>query len=248
MSGGLRFKLANLASESKSVTRVARKLLEEKQILDYWYSPIEDAQAALESFRWVVSEDDPITTKRTKEYHGGGKCGEHDVFGTVSFVWEGQLVTQASGKRQPKKGTKPSYFVLTGNASVKMEIKKADTEECCARWMFEIGDASHPGPRFHVGFSSESPPEAFPKWLPVPRLPALLLTPGDAIDFLLGELFQSEWAGLLSRGGAACDVWFGRQRARLSSLLEWKRDQLKDGGPPWLSIKSAPPNPELFSS
>lgn len=109
-------------------------------------------------------------------------------------------------------------------------------------WRTEVGDVGSPGCYFHqqVLGQSDSPP--FPHGLSVPRLPSVIVTPMAVLEFLLGELFQDEWAKHVSRETDDTRFWQSTQRDILLRLLDWKKRHIqKCVGSPWMALKRAKP-------
>lgn len=129
--------------------------------------------------------------------------------GALSFEWEIQRTTPSA---------KHGRFKIL-NATNKLRILscaadgtvESDEHDERASWRFEIGDPKHPGTRFH---SQVDWPLFEGRRLEVPRLPSIILTPAEALDFLLGELFQRRWP--LEQAGME---WQSNQRSRLLKLL-----------------------------
>ncbi|HET6880086.1 MAG TPA: hypothetical protein VFI31_08015, partial [Pirellulales bacterium] len=119
-----------------------------------------------------------------------------------------------------------------------------------ARWQFEVGDHDSPGCHFHASANQqEHGAGLFPTWLKIPRLPGLLFSPMDGLDFLLGELFQSEWEKAVGEDSQHRNGWAQSQRQRLDKLLSWQLKQVRANkvGTPWMSLKRAKPTAEIFS-
>jgi hypothetical protein len=73
--------------------------------------------------------------------------------------------------------------------------------------------------------------------------------PTDAIDFVLGELFQKKWqkrADDFVRNHAS---WGNLQKERLTQMLDWMKEKVaKAEGAPWLALKHAKPPAGLLLS
>jgi hypothetical protein len=120
-------------------------------------------------------------------------------------------------------------------------------EQELAMWRMEIADPNAPGCYFHTQImgQSESPP--FPKSIPVPRLPSVLMTPPAVAEFMLAELYQDDWVKNLAKHTRVVQRWAPIQHDRLERLLKWKIAQLqKSNGSPWSALKAAKPDPNLF--
>src|SRR5260221_6435991 len=112
-----------------------------------------------------------------------GNSGGYDVCGELAFSWGVTLTESTRNGPFSKK-----CFRVTGNASTQIRVVRCDSDTTIAQWQFEIGAGGSPGTFFHVGVGHVGGDD-----LPVPRIPALLVNPTDALDFLFGELFPTEW-------------------------------------------------------
>jgi hypothetical protein len=161
------------------------------------------------------------------------------VFGRVSGTWEIHLPNE-----RKKKSSQSREFILLGLASTEIGIwqnRDGDVEEI-ARWTIEIGDAVSPGCHFHTQITLDDTDRMFPAALSVPRLPGLLHTPMDALEYLLGELFQDEWYKNATRSTNEVNAWASCQKKRMINLLRWQTDRLnKTAGSPWTMLKRQKP-------
>jgi hypothetical protein len=121
-----------------------------------------------------------------------------------------------------------------------------DGHQEIAMWRMEIGDSNSPGCHFHVQVLGQTTNFPFPSSLSVPRLPSLIMTPAAAVEFVLGELFQDEWAKHIGRNGPHLNRWSTIQKSRWVNLLNWKLDLVQKSTNPWTSIKAGKPQPTLF--
>jgi hypothetical protein len=189
---------------------------------------------------WKIPEGGPIETEISYgDYEPGDRNGELAVFGRVSGVWEIQLPEELKKRYGPHK-----EFVLLGLASVKISIWDAmeDPFKEIARWTIEVGDAVSPGCHFHIQIDLDPEDNKFPKSLSVPRLPGILLTPMDALEYLLGELFQDRWLQVASEGRDHVRTWANCQKTRLLNLLEWQKKEItRASGSPWAIFKKQKP-------
>lgn len=200
------------------------------------------------SFNWSIPINTPIKTIISKgQYEPGTRRGRLNVFGTICGTWD------ISVERRDAKTKAPfQAFILKGIASTKVQIWTQEDNpphKEIARWTLETGDANSPGCHFHTQIDLDPEDNKFPKDLSVPRLPAYLHTPMDALDFLLGELFQDDWFRHISQRRDAGNVWNGCQKARLVKMLEWHSQQFKcAGGAPWATFKRRKPTVDLLFS
>ncbi len=76
----------------------------------------------------------------------------------------------------------------------------------------------------------------------------MLFTPMDALEFVLAELFQDDWAQHVAKENDAIRNWAGCQKDRLIKLLRWQQDRLeKNSGSPWTALKAAKPHASLLT-
>lgn len=182
-----------------------------------------------------------VRTAVGRGYEPGKRLGGYNVAGELSFAWTVQPIAANAAKDRTLR--------LVGNASTKLRIvqlRSGTEEKLLAQWQVEIGTESSPGCFFHVSVThTDPPPTLFRSNLPVPRLSSILITPTDALDFLLGELFQTAWR---QRNGQELDeafAWGKLQKRRLQKALRWHHDQL-DGASGsawnWLKHQRNPPS------
>lgn len=194
--------------------------------------------------------------------HAGGARFD-SLFATISCVWEitpvGQPTKQLNGRR----------FAVTGTASTVIDLWIAEAEakdggwagsgDCkVASWRLEVACDNSPGAFFHAQVpSSDADSEAlfelWPRWLSVPRLPAVPYTPMLAIEFALSELFQDDWTRKVGGDGQSVasntvGQWSKIQRRRLLSFFKWQADVVADAkaGSPLVAMKTASPSPSLL--
>ena len=174
-------------------------------------------------YRWEISKGQPMRTRSSRGYERGKRQGGMEIYGRLTAVWE---ITPDPIKN---KRDRPKQFRISGNASVVVELLDVMTDQPVVTWNMDIADAASPGCMFHSQIPS-------PSKVPIPRLPCIAFTPLAVAEFLLGELFQEEWkAGCV---GSACENWTAIQKRRLSSLLAWQQQVIKDcKEPPWTALK-----------
>jgi hypothetical protein len=195
-------------------------------------------------FNWAIPETSPIQTKVSNGGYEPASRRGRKVFGRISGKWQIRI-PQLTGK---KKGSSPKTFILLGLASTRITVWTAANsraEEEIARWTVEVGDDSSPGCHFHTQITLDG--NMFPGYLSVPRLPGLLHTPMDALEFLLSELFQEDWFKNVSRETDELKQWAGCQRMRLLKLTEWQLNKISQGnGSPWTTFKKQKPPIDVF--
>lgn len=244
---GLHFKFADLSRELISMRALAKPLLE-RDSHDKGFGACISTLGNIKNSRttsiqvWeVLDEEKESRTIQTIE-----NGGEHDrsdsarLFGRLSFKWE---IT----KRERKDNSK---FVLENLASTSVSIYRItdDGNRCVARWQFDISSKSSPGCHFHCQIPFHKPPYGLDYSLPIPRLPTLFITPMDALDFLLGELFPMSWKKELgTKNTNERQMWNGQAGRRMKKLLDWQIKSIEGSlGSPWISIRDATPAPDEF--
>lgn len=116
-----------------------------------------------------------------------------------------------------------------------------------------MGDHQSPGCHFHtqVGDIIQGVVEEQSGYqqtnLDIPRLPALFFMPTDAVEFMLGELWQREWPEVAARSTTEINTWRGYPKDRLRRLLAWQMSVLENTtATPWVGLKLAKPKPLLL--
>jgi hypothetical protein len=196
--------------------------------------------------RWTLPQRAPIMTIISKgEYEPRGRQGGLNVYGTICNVWGIR-----ADQRGTRRGRSSECFILDGIASTKIQIwaqRDNDADFEVARWTLETGDQHSPGCHFHTQIDLEPEDNKFPESLSVPRFPAYLHTPMDALDYLLGELFQERWYRHTSEGRDFVKAWNGCQKHRLVKMLDWHRETFQNaGGSPWATFKRKKPAVDLM--
>ncbi len=240
---GLDFHFADLQREVSNFAQVSQRFLEEESRgkLGDWLTGLVNFRASRHqgSWKWTIPEDDAVRTLPTDEYEPGDRRGGFNVYGELSCVWEIGLKGRGKSAGQ--------VICLNGIASTKVKVFRCDADQTnrqIAQWQFEVGDRQSPGCHFHIGIGHFGEAAAS---LPVPRLPSLLLTPIDAFDFLLGEIFQARWKEVVNRETPPMQLWAEQQKNRLSRLLKWKQDQIEQsGGSAWNYLKHQRPSAQIL--
>ena len=239
-----------MAQEIESMRRLAKPFLATEsfeQVIPDWKQALLNfkSQPFQGAFTWSLREEQPIqTTVSRGHYESGARRGTLTVFGSICCAWEIR-----AERRQTRRNSPLDSFILSGLASTRIQIwSLADDEKTeVARWTIEIGDQSSPGCHFHTQIDLDEEDNKFPKALSVPRLPSFLHTPMDALDFLLGELFQEQWYRHTSKGNDFVKNWNGCQAPRLAKVLGWHQEKIKTAsGSPWTTFKNEKPQIDLL--
>ena len=246
---GLYFSFDSMLREIENMRSLAKPFIEIdsfERVIPNWMKDLSNFRTsgsfAQGSTTWQIWENNPIKTRVSDgEYEQKKRKGAHKVFGQISGSWE---IAKVQGHKNKEKDSN-SLFTVLGLASTKITIWSQNDEEQLlelARWTLDIGDAVSPGCHFHTQINLDDEDHKFPKSLPVPRLPAFLHTPMDALDFLLGELFQDRWYQRSSKSSDFVKNWSSCQRKRLVNLLEWHSGTIRDAsGSPWTTLKKRKP-------
>jgi hypothetical protein len=211
--------------------------------------------ATLESIRaarprvpkpWSVAPERSVRTiESIGEYEQGGRRGAHTVFGELTFIWDILCPQEPGPSSRPQKN-----FALSGRASTIIRVIASagdGNERELAMWRVEIGDSAAPGCHFHTQIEGERAEPPYPHSLSVPRLPTILITPMAALEFLLGELFQSRWQQHAAAETAEMQRWKPIQKERLLRLFEWQKLCVRGCmGSPWTAFKAHKPAAGLF--
>jgi hypothetical protein len=250
---GLRFSFAEMRREIDNMAAIARPFLEPaayEQIIPAWVQELWNFATSPHGSkrRWQIPMSTPIQTIRSAGEYDTDDSGEHTVFGTLSAIWD--IKTPLAGARTKKKHTAHTSFLLVGCASTRVAIFEYNANgnhRELARWRFEVGDARSPGCHFHVQVMGEEKDEFFPKSMCVPRLPGILLTPMDSLEFLLAEIFQARWRQHAARQTDWLRNWAACQRKRLMNLFDWHRAIVAGtAGSPWTTLKAEKPEVDLL--
>ena len=194
---------------------------------------------------WSVPEVRPLRTIHSVgEYEPEGRRGVHTVFGEISFVWQIRCPQEPGPRSRPQK-----TFALSGLSSTKIRVieRTEQGSRQLAMWRVEVGDSTAPGCHFHTQIEGESDDPPFPRSLSVPRLPTIVVTPMAAVEFLLAEIFQSQWQQHAAAETADMQRWKPIQKQRLLNLFEWQKRCIQACiGSPWTAFKTYKPDADLF--
>lgn len=233
-----KFEYQHIREELEAVTRAAGDLLARNAtgIVDECLAALEGSRKKKGLFAWQISQHRPIVTNKCNGGHHPSSKGPYDAEGVFTFKWEIEALN-------PTKNNAAKFFQVKGNITTKIELRgklKAanGVDASLGSLRFEIGDQNAPGPFFHgqVDWPNHSR-------LDVPRLPSILLTPAECLDFLLGELFQGEWPKRQQAHKAELQRWSVRQKNRICNLLDANKAAVKGaaGISPWITLKNWKP-------
>ena len=166
---------------------------------------------------------------------------------TISSIWN------ISCPPEGKKAAIQKHFHLEGIASTTVRIYAVIDEErvLLGAWQGDVGDATSPGCHFHIQVQQDDNSLPFPNDFPVPRFPSLLTSPLAIAEYVIAELFQTEWdkhvGGLNESVNDNLRTWSKIQQERLSALLTWQKEMVcGTRSSPWTYLKSRKPEINLF--
>lgn len=224
----LKFRSSALIQELEFVKRASEKYLTNSWVLD-------DLEAASKrglkgqvgsTFRWEIPQDKPLRTKTSYGDYARDGEGGLNVFATLSFIWNMRVVSGgANAVVEP--------FDLTSTEIKLFKELPGDACSLLAHWNFDVADLASPGCHFHLQVHWPIGSEVS---LDVPRVPVPMVLPTDALEFILGELFQTDWPKHRTSHGVNT-----HQRSRMARMLEWMHEQLSESGAPWLALKALKP-------
>lgn len=216
---------------------------------------------------WGIRDKLPLETKPSRGDYELQRTTRDVIFARVTAKWGIRVVKQGHGIKARE------LFEVCESASVIVELRDYEQFDDKGKnklvwcWRFELGDPAHPGCFFHTQLGSNVKPEVAPMTeaqpdvvvqsstvpveqdISVPRLPTLVFTPISAADFVLGELFQKDWAEAASQDNQDVNRWSKVHAKFLTALLEWKLTRVKRRtvGSPWLWLKCHKPENDLFT-
>lgn len=230
---GLRFKIAELEREIRAMETMGKEFFKSHTL---W--TLEDLRKHLNSI-------------------GGAQKGK-------AHPLELQCLHTIPSDQYDRKAGKKIYAVISGKWKLR-PLEKREIEFCgiastriglyasdnpktlLARWSLELGAEDSPGCYVHAHILGDPVDSRFPKSVPIPRLPSLFVTPMSAIEFVLGELFQNEWAEATARGNHEVKNWRALQKKWLQSLFSWyRREMEKTDFSSWMALKNAKPEDSMF--
>lgn len=270
---GLEFSYQQLLANLQDISAIARSFITPNslKVLSQCASDLQNIRnsTANKVHYWTIRQNWPVQTLESSgEYRASEKGTGRSVFAEFSFRW-GVKNSAANGNSRT--------FVLVDEATTSIRVIDTHTTSVVALWQMEVGDATSPGCHFHASMTERnyktgepaatgtlltpagdigseanctgdgSGDSLFPEWLKVPRLPSIIVTPFDALEFLLCELFQNGWPQAVSESNHNVQSWSRSQNDRLSKLLRWKLDVLRNStSGPWPALKRAKPDARLF--
>lgn len=244
-----RFKYQDILDELDAVSKAAGKLLapSASHIIAQTVNALEGSRLRDTKYTWELTS--PIISARSNGQHHPKSSGAYELEGRLSYIWE--ILPEKTGKK-----TRAQTFIVHGKVSTKIELVgklrcSGASDEVLAAWRFEIGDRNAPGAFFHSQIEWHVPKRIHGSDCDVPRFASLLMTPGECLDFLLGELFQAEWPVAQQAHSAELRRWAANQKLRMSNLLDETKTAIHNssGVSPWMALKKwKPENSDLLLS
>jgi hypothetical protein len=241
---GMQFNVADLQRQLREIESIAKEFLGRGSEGKLSVAADQLEMIACNRFKtwdWQIDSADPLLTAVSKGACERDGKGKH-VVGCLSFVW----TMQGAGKNLVE-------LVDEGKASTVFCVHEVDDDgtglaiDCeggfIQKWNIDVAtSADAPGPAFHAQVKN-------PENLPVPRLPTLLISPADCLDYLLGELFQDRWREHQT-GHVRIRSFSKAQQQRFQMMLEEHLAWLNEVGDcsAWTALKDRRPRDALFLS
>ncbi len=233
---GLTFRFKDFIDECEALKAYASEVLDGQTtwVLKQAGKDLESIQSQKSTdrtFRWSISKENPLCTNWSDGESKPGNKSAHKIRAKLSFVWEIRPLKESKGKT-------PKHFALDGLASTLITLVEEGGTPL-SQWTVDVGDDQSPGTHFHFQFGG---------FLDVPRLPAPVMSPLLAMEFVIGELFQDRWKELAAAESTYSYRWRSLHKERLRRFFEWQRKCVEDCflGSPWMALKLAKPKSDLF--
>ena len=240
----LHLKFADMEREIEAIKSIASPFLATQtveRLIPAWRGALIQIKQARrqEQAVWEIPLKEPLRTAVSKGQYQPNAKGQHSILATINSIWEITPCVQ---------GNQASHFEVTGKASTLVKIFLADQEISTppiAEWRFDIASIDSPGVFFHNQIAWQHEDAAN---FDIPRLPTVLVTPMDVIEFVIGELFQEDWLGHVTAESTKSQMWRSIQKKRLKQLLAWKSKTIEQSSriTPWLELKGKQPPDDLF--
>jgi hypothetical protein len=187
------------------------------------------------SFKWGIPASAPLLTIGSEGAHQVGQQGHgSSLLGAISFTW---TIVPIGSENKARKLQR--WFALH-NSSIHVELIDEATNVPVAAWDFDIGDDNSPGCHFHsksLPLARDNAPN-----IDIPRMPTLLYTLTDALDFVVGELWQEEWRKESGAKTPEMQRWRPRTLKRMQALVDWYRTKTRESSlSGWMTLKCAKP-------
>ena len=235
---GVKFLVAELRNELKYCDTIANKYLEPqsqgklKRAADQL--SLISSKLPKTNFNWQIEKADSLQTKQSSESMVTSGCG-HSLQGRLCFKWT---------LRSVDRRTVELVGIASTAISIHEVVNSTVSDEPVFEWHTDVVTVENaPGPAFHSQVYN-------PAKLDVPRLPSILFSPADCLDFLLGELYQDEWDRHQS-SHINIQRFAKTQQSRFCHLLDKQSKMLgEDFGlqSAWIALKNWKPSDKVFLS
>lgn len=236
---GFRFQFPELVREAMALEAVAKRFLDPSTtwVFKRFLDDLKSVGSA-DGGRIQTLQLQCLNTMPSRDYEAGHRQGGQDVRAVISGTWELRTLV-SSPTRRPE-------IEFCGIASTRIELY-APNGLLLGMWRLELGAEDSPGCYVHAQILGDSSELPFPKSLPIPRLPSIFVTPMSAVEFVLGELFQDEWAKEIAGNNSNASYWRALQQKRLLRLFAWYQKHIENSEPsPWMNLKAAKPDGREF--
>jgi hypothetical protein len=240
--GEIRFRFAEFDEELRVISELAQDFLtpDSVRVITELLGALDGIRAAAGSrmLPLEVADSRPIRSLPTNAFAGNAGV---KAWAELTLEWLVRPLGNPSNRMRE--------FEIAGAATSRVRLKWHEGDEV-AMWRTEIAVGTGPGCHFHVQIRGQDAALPFPQSIPVPRLPATVVTPAAALEFALSELFQDDWRTEVERTTRYPQQrWRAIQKARMKRLLQWQLD-LTDSAAisPLVAIKLAKPPAELFTA
>jgi hypothetical protein len=187
-----------------------------------------------------------IRTKASEGDYQPDSRGGRKLFAIINFVWDLEFLGT------PNTNFPLNRHALLHNSSIRIELHDHEEQGAgpVACWDFDVGNHESPGCHFHAkAHTVRLAKDDSLSDVDVPRLPSLIFMPSDAIDFIIGELWQDEWKRKSVSVDSQFDAWRKICRERMRKLFEWHQLILRDSkASAWMALKTAKPTWTLLCS
>ena len=122
---GILFQFADIEREIKNFDHISRPFLDERfeYVLGGWLGSLVHFRESRRSgsWRWQITDSNPVRTQETNEYEVGDKRGNISIYGELTSIWEIEL--DERGRRTGQ------VFCLSGIASTMIKIFHVETDQ-----------------------------------------------------------------------------------------------------------------------
>lgn len=241
--GRLRLGYAQVETELNIFRPLAKHCLTDAsvQALDQWLTRLLDTASSKSASIHTVHTESVLHTHPNKGQHQ--RASSVSLLGQLEFTWD--VIPEVPQARRAA-----ARHFLIDNASIRMaicDVRDAECHDVLARWTFDIGNQESPGCHFHA--KHEHIHDGASTNIDIPRLPALVVMPTDAMAFLFGELWQKQWTDdLETELRDPASRWRNWPRDRLEAVLSAFATCVTEDTSliPWAAFKAYKPQSDLL--